>query len=66
MQKTMGSNFVNTFSKNMAAEQPTPATLPQTNLSTKTGINKKKTTALQQDILNQLSIPSMGQQQQGA
>ena len=66
--KTLGSNFVDTFSKNMAAERPESisASLPQNNLSTKTGINKKKTTQLQQNMLNMLSIPQNGMAQQGA
>ncbi len=57
--KTLGNSFVDTFSKNMAAEQPS---LPAQNLSTKTGINKKKTTALQQSMLSVMSIPQNAMQ----
>lgn len=53
--KTLGNSFVDTFSKNIQKEQP--VSLPEQNLSAKTGINKKKTTALQQNMLSVMSIP---------
>lgn len=66
-QNSLGKGFVDVFNKNKQKEEQavSPVSLPQENLSTKTGINKKKTTQLQQNMLNLLSIPQQGMAQQG-
>lgn len=52
-----GKGFIDAFSSNMAAEHPESisASLPQNNLSTKTGVNKKKASNLQQNLINVIS-----------
>lgn len=61
----LGKGFVNAFSNNMALDQNKTSVPKPEVLSNKMGINKKKTTQLQQNILNTIQQPQ-GMQQQGA
>lgn len=63
-----GKSFIDTFSNTMAQDQNKKANLPQSvPLSNKMGVNKKKTTALQQNIINVIQQPQQaGMMQQGA
>lgn len=55
---TLGKSFIDTFSKaNKPAEQSVTPAAP---LSTKTGINTKKKTQLQQGMLQAIATPQMG------
>lgn len=72
---SFGKSFIDTFSNTMAQDQnkkvnqsavsgsSVPQSIP---LSNKMGVNKKKTTALQQNIINVIQQPQMGTMQQGA
>ena len=65
-----GKSFIDTFSSTMAQDPNKQVNLPQpAHLSEKTGVNKKKTTALQQNIINVIQQPQNamgGMMQQGA
>lgn len=66
-----GKSFIDTFSNVMAQDQNkmvNQSAVPQpAQLSKKTGINKRKTTALQQNIINVIQQPQQaGMMQQGA
>ena len=68
---SFGKSFIDTFSNTMAQDQNkkvNQSAVPQpASLSNKMGVNKKKTTALQQNIINVIQQPQMGMmQQQGA
>jgi hypothetical protein len=60
----LGKSFINTFSTKTKDNKQSALPQPEM-LSTKMGINKKKTTQLQQNILNTIQQPQ-GLQQQGA
>lgn len=65
-----GKSFLDTFSNAMAQDQNNNkmSAVPQpAQLSKKMGVNKKKTTALQQNIINVIQQPQQaGMMQQGA
>jgi len=52
--KTLGKTFLDNF---QSQTQPQTQALAPTPLSTKTGLNKNKTTALQQGMLQALAQP---------
>ena len=54
MNKTLGKTFIDNF---QSQTQPQTQALAPTPLSTKTGINSQKKTALQQSILGAMSNP---------
>ena len=64
--KTLGKTFLDNF-QSQATPQTTPqaAPAPTTPLSNKTGLNKTKTTALTQGVLQTLAQPQMGAMQNG-
>lgn len=67
MTNNFGKSFIDTFSNNLAQDQVNQSAVPQpAQLSKKMGVNKKKTTALQQNIINVIQQPKMGMMQQGA
>lgn len=57
--KTLGKTFLDNF-QSQATPQTTPQVSATTPLSTKTGLNKTKVTAMQQGMLQTLSNPQMG------
>ena len=59
MNNNFGKGFIDTFSNAMSKDKAVPA---PSKLSDKTGVNKKKTTQLQQNIINVIQNP-IGQQQ---
>lgn len=61
---SLGKGFVNAFSNNMALDQNKTSVPKPEILSNKMGINKKKTTQLQQNILNTIQQPQGMQQQE--
>lgn len=60
----MGKTFLDKFQKQTQPQQSNPIQTP-TPLSTKAGLNKNKTTALQQGMLQALAQPQMGAMQNG-
>ncbi len=68
MTSNFGKSFIDTFSNTLAQDQNKQSAVPQpAQLSKKMGVNKKKTTQLQQNIINVIQQPQMGMmQQQGA
>lgn len=70
-QNNFGKSFIDTFSNTLAQDQNkkvNQSAVPQpAQLSNKMGVNKKKTTQLQQNIINVIQQPQTGMmQQQGA
>lgn len=70
-QNNFGKSFLDTFTNTMTQDQNkkvNQSAVPQpAQLSNKMGVNKKKTTQLQQNIINVIQQPQMGMmQQQGA
>lgn len=67
---SFGKSFIDTFSNTMAQDQnkkTNQSAVPQpTQLSNKMGVNKKKTTALQQNLITMIQQPQAGMVQQGA
>jgi len=64
MTNNFGKSFIDTFSNTLAQDQVNQSAVPQpAQLSKKMGINKKKTTALQQNIINVIQQPQMSMQQ---
>ena len=65
-----GKSFIDTFSNTMAQDQNkkvNQSAVPQSApLSNKMGANKKKTTALQQNLITMIQQPQAGMVQQGA
>lgn len=65
-----GKSFIDTFSNTMAQDQNkkvNQSAVPQpAQLSNKMGVNKKKTTALQQNLITMIQQPQAGMVQQGA
>lgn len=70
MTNNFGKSFLDTFSNTLAQDQSkqvNQSAVPQpAQLSKKMGVNKKKTTQLQQNIINVIQQPQMGMMQQGA
>lgn len=70
MTNNFGKSFIDTFSNTLAQDQNkqvNQSAVPQpVQLSKKMGVNKKKTTALQQNIINVIQQPQAGMMQQGA
>lgn len=70
VMNSFGKSFIDTFSNTLAQDQNkkvNQSAVPQpTQLSNKMGVNKKKSTALQQNIINVIQQPQMGMMQQGA
>lgn len=62
VMNSLGESFVKRFKQNQPQET-TPQLQPQAPLSNKMGVNKKKTTQLQQGIINNMINPQ--QQQEG-
>ena len=66
----LGKSFIDTFSNTLAQDQnkmTNQSAVPQpAQLSKKMGVNKKKTTALQQNIISVIQQPQTGMIQQGA
>ena len=48
-----GKGFIDAFSSNMQQDKPAPVTTPQ--LPQRTGVNKKKASNLQQNLINVIS-----------
>lgn len=67
---SFGKSFIDTFSNTMAQDQNKKVNQPSvqgtTPLSNKVGVNKKKTTALQQNLITMIQQPQAGMVQQGA
>lgn len=59
---SLGQSFVKRFKQNQPQETPQPSLQPQTPLSNKMGVNKKKTTQLQQGIINNMINPQQMQE----
>jgi len=72
MTNNFGKSFIDTFATTLAQDQNkqvNQSAVPQpAQLSKKMGVNKKKTTQLQQNIINVIQQPqnAMGMIQQGA
>lgn len=56
---TLGKSFIDTFSKANKPVEQEQSMVPAA-LSTKTGINSKKKTQLQQGMLQAIATPQMG------
>ena len=61
---TQGQTFLKNFQQKTQPQQSNPIQTPAP-LSTKTGINNQKKTALQQGMLQALAQPQMGAMQNG-
>lgn len=61
---TQGQTFLKNFQQKTQPQQSNPIQTPAP-LSTKTGINNQKKTALQQGVLQALVTPQMGAMQNG-
>ena len=61
---TQGQTWMKQFQQQTQPQQSNSLPAP-TPLSTKTGLNKNKTTALQQGMLQALAQPQMGAMQNG-
>lgn len=57
---TLGKSFIDTFSKANKPVEQEQSMAPAQPLSTKTGINTKKKTQLQQGMLQAIATPQMG------
>ena len=70
MTSNFGKSFLDTFTNTMTQDQNkkvNQTAVPQpAQLSNKMGVNKKKTTQLQQNIINVIQQPQGMMQQQGA
>ena len=62
---TQGQTFLKNFQQKTQPQAQSNIIPASTPLSTKTGLNKNKTTALQQGMLQALAQPQMGAMQNG-